>query len=241
MIEATSKIPKYSQITQDIIYQIQKGELPPHSQAPSENEIIDAYRVSNTTARKALQELSNAGWVKRIKGKGTYVLERKIERSASRILGFTKNMIEAGRQPSTRLISLQVMQPPFTMTINSRDYTLKGPLCKIQRLRFGDDAPIMFETRYISMRFCPEIDKKDLERSLYEIYEKDYGLRLNEIQQVLGVIMLDNHLMDYFDLQSPAPAFRVEGATFCGKGLILEMEESIYRGDMYRFTVAAKQ
>ncbi len=235
------KIPKYCQITQDIINRIQRGELPPRSQAPSENEIIEEYSVSNTTARKALQELTHSGWVKRIKGKGTFVLERKIERSASRILGFTRNMIEAGRKPSTRLVSLHLMQPSYTLTVNNREYTLEGPLCKIQRLRFGDDIPIMFETRYISIQFCPDIHKKDLERSLYEIYEKDYGLRLHEIQQMLGSVMLGKELMHYFNLKSSIPAFRVEGVTFCEKGLILEMEESIYRGDIYRFTVTAQK
>ena len=37
----------------------------------------------------------------------------------------------------------------------------------------------------------------------------------------------------------PIPAFRVEGVTFCGKEMILEMEDSIYRGDKYRFSVCA--
>lgn len=35
------------------------------------------------------------------------------------------------------------------------------------------------------------------------------------------------------------PAFRVEGVTFCGKEMILKMEDSIYRGDKYRFSIRA--
>ena len=35
------------------------------------------------------------------------------------------------------------------------------------------------------------------------------------------------------------PGLVVDGVTFCGKELILEMEKSIYRGDKYKFAVRA--
>lgn len=241
MPEDNTNIPKYYQISRDIIESIQFGELTPGSRIPSENEIIEQYGVSNTTARKALQELEQSGWATRIKGKGTFVRQRTIERSATRILGFTKNMIEAGRTPATKLVGIHLFEPSHTITINNRHYTLEGPLCKIQRLRLGDDVPIMFETRYISGRFCPNLHKLDLERSLYDIYETDYSLQLYEVQQELNAVMLDEAMLNYFDLKESIPAFRVDGVTFCGKELILEMEQSFYRGDIYQFTVTAKR
>ena len=82
---------------------IQHGEMCAGTAGPSENEIIEKYNVSNTTARKALHELEKAGWVTRVKGKGTFVRDNTVERSVNRIFGFTKNMIEAGRKPSTTL------------------------------------------------------------------------------------------------------------------------------------------
>ena len=66
-----------------------------------------------------------------------------------------------------------------------------------------------------------------------------YGLQLNEINQMLSAVMLEGDLLDAFELQKPVPAFRVEGVSFCGKNLILEMEDSVYRGDMYRFSAKA--
>jgi len=46
--------PKYFQISREIIGRIQRGELPPGAAVPSENELIQKHRVSNTTARKVL-------------------------------------------------------------------------------------------------------------------------------------------------------------------------------------------
>ncbi|MBD3267532.1 UTRA domain-containing protein [bacterium] len=234
-----SAIPKYFQINQDIVEKIQKGELAPGAKIPSENEIIDTYNVSNTTARKALHELEKNAWVTRIKGKGTYVRGHNVERSTTRILSFTKNMIEAGRKPSTQLVSMNLFEPAYAIAIHKRTYTLDGPICKVQRLRFGDNIPILFETRYISSKLCPDLHKRDLEKSLYDIYNKKYGLHLTEVKQVVSAAMMDTQMLSFFGLDHSVPAFRVEGITFCGKGLILEMEESIYRGDIYRFTVSA--
>ena len=59
-------------------------------------------------------------------------------------------------------------------------------------------------------------------------------------QQMLSTIMLDDAMKERFALDRAVPALRVEGATFCGKEMILEMEDSVYRGDMYRFSVRAR-
>ena len=40
-------------------------------------------------------------------------------------------------------------------------------------------------------------------------------------------------------MEGQIPALKVEGVTYSAKELIIEMEESIYRGDMYRFSVRA--
>lgn len=232
-------LPKYFQISREIVAAIQAGKLAPNSLAPSENEIIEKYTVSNTTARKALQELERGGWVERVKGRGTYVRSNTVERSIDRLFGFTRNMIEAGRKPSTKLLGFHLRKNDHTRVVNGREYTLKGPFCEIERIRFADGIPMMKETRYISLTLCPNINRKNLEKSLYDTYDKVYGLHLQEINQMLSAVVLEGEWLEVFELKNPIPAFRVEGVTFCGKELILEMEDSVYRGDMYRFSARA--
>ncbi len=236
MTADTFHLPKYFQISREIIGCIQSGELKPDSLAPSENDIIETYKVSNTTARKALHELEKAGWVTRIKGKGTFVKKYTIERSINRIFGFTKNMLEAGRKPSTKLTGFHLRNGDHLLNVNGREYRLKGPLCEIERIRFADGIPMMKETRYISLKLCPDIHKQNLEKSLFEIYERVYGLQMTEFDQTLSAILLEGDWLQTFELKKPVPAFNVQGVTLCGKGLILEMEDAVYRGDMYRFS-----
>lgn len=231
--------PKYFQISRDIIAKIQHGQLAPGMPVPSENDIIERYKVSNTTARKALHELEKAGWVNRVKGKGTFVRDYTVVRAINRIFGFTKNMLEAGRKPSTRLVGFHLRSEDHSQTVNGRLYTMRGPVCEIERVRFADGIPMMCETRYISLQLCPDIHRKNLEQSLYSIFDKEYGIQLTEINQMLSAVVLEGDALKPFQVTKPIPAFRVEGVSFCGKDLIIEMEDSVYRGDMYRFAAKA--
>ena len=231
--------PKYFQISREIMTLIQQGKLAPGSPVPSENEIIEQYHVSNTTARKILNELEKAGLVTRVKGKGTFVRDFAVMRAINRIFGFTKNMLEAGRKPTTKLLGFHLRDGDHTQNINGRTFTLKGPFCEIERLRLADGIPMMKEKRYISLGLCPNIQRKNLEYSLYDIFKKDYGIHLIEINQMLSSVVLDGEWLKVFKVAREIPAFRVEGASFCGKDIIIEMENSVYRGDMYRFSAKA--
>ncbi len=239
MAKQHGSLPKYLRISQDIVADIRKGRLREGSRVPSENEVIRDYGVSNTTARKAHQELERDGWASRIKGKGTFVRRRSIDRSVDRILSFTKNMLQEGRTPGTEVLAVHVQRKPRAVAIQGRTYKLRGPMCVLERLRYADGVPMMKETRYISLRFCPDIQKEELTQSLYGIYENEYHLRLTEIHQMLSTILLQGQELDWLGVAEPVPAFCVEGVTLCGKELILEMERSVYRGDLYRFLVTA--
>jgi GntR family transcriptional regulator len=148
-------------------------------------------------------------------------------------------MLEAGRNPSTKLIGFHLRYQDHAQVVNGREFRLRAPLCEIERIRYADGIPMMKETRFISLQLFPDIFRKNLEQSLYDVYETDYGIRLTEINQMLSAVVLDGDLLTVFEVGKGVPAFRVEGVSFCGKEVIAEMEDSVYRGDMYRFAVKA--
>jgi GntR family transcriptional regulator len=235
------RLPKYYTISQKIIGEIKEGRLLPGMRVPSENQIRAEFGVSNTTARRILQEVESTGWAVRIKGSGTFVRTTNVERSVTRILGFTRNMIEAGRTPTTKLLDAKTLQRGCSTVVNDRFHTMQGPIYRIERLRFADETPMMLEQRYISLALCPDIAEHDLEQSLYDIYESSYSLQLSAVDQMLSSVMIDDsRTMALFQLEEPIPALLVEGVTFCAKKVILEMERSLYRGDKYRFSVCAQ-
>ncbi len=70
-------IPKYKQVKEKILQSIQNNEILPADKLPNEEEFAAVYGVSAITIRKALQELAGEGYIQRVKGKGSFVQERK--------------------------------------------------------------------------------------------------------------------------------------------------------------------
>lgn len=65
--------PKYQIIIEDIKSKILSGDYNVGEQIPTESALQSIYEVSRQTARKAILELSNEGFLRSEKGSGTYV------------------------------------------------------------------------------------------------------------------------------------------------------------------------
>ncbi len=246
---AKSTNPKYLDISREIIRKIESGELHPGDKVPSENELIKTYKISNTTARKSLLEVEINGWVTRVKGKGTFVLNRFEDKHLTRVLGsfeairesFNDNLVKEGFTPKNLILEKTVIENGLSSNINGRHYIIEGPVLKIHRLRFADEMLLKDETRYISMKICPKINLLDLEQPLLKIYEEKYQLTLNEVQRTLGTrILYPGESDNFFEGELPQAVFVLDGAIITADGKIVELEKSYYRGDKYKFSVTAK-
>ena len=171
--------PKFIIISDTVIERIRSGELQPGDQIPSENELIKTFQVSNTTARKSLLNIESKGWAKRIKGKGTYVLNRTPDHHLVRTLGsiyatrrgFNEGLIAEGFQPRNLVIEKTTLPDGISSEISGKHFIIAGPVMKIHLLRYADEEIVKDELRYISMTLCPGINRVPAEVSYFHVYE----------------------------------------------------------------------
>lgn len=67
------KTPKYKQIVQSIIRDIERGVLKSNEQLPSISELSVDYYLARDTVEKAYRELRERGYITSVQGKGYYV------------------------------------------------------------------------------------------------------------------------------------------------------------------------
>ncbi|MGK6350898.1 GntR family transcriptional regulator [Parapedobacter sp. DT-150] len=239
---------KFVQISSDIIEKIKAGELLPGDKVPSENEIIQHYQVSNTTARKSLLDIELKGWVKRIKGKGTFVLNRTEDRHLLRTLGsitdtrigFNEKLMAEGFEPKNIIIEKTVLAEGISSEIAGKHYIIDGPVLKVHQLRYANDIAMKDEIKYISLLLCPKINLEPTEVSYYKVYEMKYGLTIKDVNQALSAeIVYPDEARHHFDVQVPTPAFVLDSAVISTKDKVIEVEHSFYRGDKYKFAIKA--
>lgn len=237
---------KFSAIAEMIIEKIRKGELLPGDKVPSENELINTYNISNTTARKCLLMIESKGWARRIKGKGTFVLNRTVEHQLLRTLGsldstrkgFDESLKAEGFNPKTVILEKTVLNDGISSEIVGKHYIIDGPILKIHQLRYADDILMKDETKYISLKHCPKIDRLPADKPFFKIYEDQYKLKITDVKQTLSVdILAPNTEINNFDVKEQIAVFILDGVVLTETESVVEIERSYYRGDKYKFAI----
>ena len=75
IINNSSMVPVYEQLTNQIKQQIISGELSGGSVLPSVRNLANELKISALTVKKAYDKLEEEGFVVTVHGKGTYVQE----------------------------------------------------------------------------------------------------------------------------------------------------------------------
>lgn len=239
---------KFIELSEAIIDQIKSGALQPGDKLPSENELIATHHISNTTARKIHQAIEAQGWAKRIKGKGTFVLNRTADHHLIRTLGsihatrrgFHESLIAEGFTPKNIVLEKTILPEGISSEIAGKHFIIQGPVVKIHQLRYADDELIKDEIKYISLTLCPRIARMPTEVSYFKAYETTFHLKIHEIKQTISVdIVRAKTPGNNFDIEHPIPVFILDSAVVCHDERVVELERSFYRGDKYRFAISA--
>jgi len=240
--------PKFISISETIIEKIKSGELMPGDKIPSENDLIKQYKVSNTTARKSLLEIESRGWAQRIKGKGTFVLNKTEDHHILRTLGsidstrrgFNESLKAEGFEPKNVVLEKSVVPHGVSSEISGKNYIMQGPVLKVRQLRFADDLIIKDEIKYISLTLCPRINMLPTDITYFRMYEERYHLKIMDIKQNLSVsILKSGDPENNFDITEELPVFILDSVIVSHPGQVLEIEKSYYRGDKYKFAIMA--
>ena len=87
-----SRSPLYERVESVLASDIAHGNLPPETQLPSEDGLVERFKVSRTTIRKAIQNLVERGLVEVRRGRGTFVTQPKITQELTELTGFVEDM-----------------------------------------------------------------------------------------------------------------------------------------------------
>ena len=70
------RTPIYLQLREIIRNRIEEGEYLPGTAIPSENKLAETYGINRLTVRNAVDTLVNEGILRRVQGKGVFVVGR---------------------------------------------------------------------------------------------------------------------------------------------------------------------
>ncbi len=234
-VDRNSKLPIYYQLYEILRGNIRNGRWKPGDMIPPESELVARYKISRTTIRQVLEMLVNEGLIYRERGRGSFVAEPTLEEALVRIISFTDEMRQRGRNPGTKVLNSELIPAP--QDIAERLQIDPGEeLAHITRLRLADDEPMSIEDSYLIHRYCPGILDGDYEsNSLREAIETKHGIRWSHAKQVIRAIVATSSLAKPLSIRPGDALLYIERVSFSPqqRGLPVEFLRIYYRGDRY--------
>lgn len=188
------KQPKYREITNYFIAQIESGALPKGSPLPAEKSIQQQFHTSHMTITKSMSELMMHGYIRRIKGKGSFAddqYKNRITRNIDEVESLSDVILHMGLTPSSELLEYSVLKAKDIPEIQALLHVADNDFLHFFiRARFGDDSLICLSYSYISQNILPTIDIKKLEGS-FNHYLDEIGVHRSYGYTELGVTLPD--------------------------------------------------
>lgn len=237
-IDKATPVPLYFQLKKIILDEIKNGSYPLSSQIPTEKEISDMFQISRTTVRQAITELVQEGWLYRIKSKGTFVSQPKINQDfIKKLESFNDQIIRTGMAPSTEVLQLEIRKASASVAANL-EIPEKSPVIYLHRKRLADGQPIVVIETFLPYEDCKFVLSRDLEKDrLYSILNEHNDtrvFRVNRIVEAIPANTADKKNLDYA-LGKPIQHFISTGYNASGKPI--EYSLARYRGDRNSFEI----
>ncbi len=239
-IDKTSSVPLYRQLATSIIRKMDQGIIKQGDMLPGEIYISERLDLSRTTVRKTMEILEQESRIVRRRGKGTIVSTPKLKRSLNNMYNFSMEMRILGLQPKSKMISFSEVNPDHVVAEKLKVST-QELVYKIVRLRLADSKPLLLETAYVPVKFCPNLNKNDMGDSLYAKIIEYTGVLPHKAVETYEAILLKEKYANLLDCIPNSPAFRINRVSTNENSDIFEFTTILAPGDRNRYEITLQR
>lgn len=236
-LNRTLYVPLYHQLKEILLGQIQSGKLKLDDRLPSEDQVAAAYGVSIITVRRTLTDLATAGYIRRERGRGTFVSRTTVEQGPRELTSFAHEMSKRGLRPSSRVLEQKVISCAAKI---ARHLQIEEgeEVFVLRRLRLADDEPMGIQTAHIPLKLAPALIDEDFSSaSLYQTLERSFHIFPSHAREVHSAISIADDDARILGLPQGSLGLAAERLTCLAGGQPLEFVVSVMRGDRYQIVL----
>jgi GntR family transcriptional regulator len=235
LLNRSSNVPLHRQLRGILEDMILEGSYTPGEPFLTDKEVEQTFRVSRTTVREAINELSRLGYVTRRQGQGTFVMRTQEPLDATQLSSFTEDMERRGLKPGSKVLSLSKERSQGE-PLKHFGKKIKQVWC-LHRLRLANDEPFALQTSYLPL------DENNIHlsaesltnQSLFELLERDYGLVMTSADEVFSATNASTEQAKLLGIKAGVALFCVDRYAFTHTGKPLEYVHIAYRADKCKF------
>jgi GntR family transcriptional regulator len=230
-------VPLYYQLENILREKINSGELRANDLLPTEEQLVDSYKVSRITVRQALSSLEKDGIIVRKRGKGSFVTDRTIGLEPMKLTGMIEDIIAMGIKTKTQVLDFSFVHPSKKV-MEALNLGKEDKALKIERVRFIKKVPYSYTLNYIPPDLGEKIGMKDIVvHPLFNVLEKICRVKIGRGTMVIEATVADSRIATLLDTMAGAPLLKIERTIFDTRGRPVDYVVVLYRADRYHYTV----
>ena len=237
-IDPHSPVPLYFQIAERLRHLMRSRKMRPGDLLTTDERVQQQFAVSRATARKAIDELVDQGWLQRITGKGTFVTQPRLQVPLPAMLSFTEELQRRGMRPRTRIVSVAWL-PASEQVGQALGLPAGTRVLRLERIRYADNKPVLH-----TVDLLPEHlgigPGEDFSGSLYELMETR-GVPLAECQNIIRAAVTDRRLGRLLREKRGFPVLALRRTSYDTEGRPVLYEEAACRSDLYSYAIRLAQ
>lgn len=227
---------RFLEIYEEVKENISSKKFQPGDILPSENDLTHTFGVSRGTVRKALSLLVEKGYIQKIQGKGSVVLD--IQRFDLPLTGLTSyKELQQAQQIDSETIVLNnglVTLPEAVSRFLSVSPNTEAVY--VRRIRRVNGENVILDIDYFLSSIVSFIPKEAAENSLYEYIEGTLKLPISYARKEFTVEEATDADRKHLFLKDDTHVVVTRSETFLEDTRLFQYSESRHRLDTFRFT-----
>lgn len=193
-IDKNENLPLYYKALTDLLERIEKNEYPPSSMLKPEIELARDYGISRNTMRHAIELLVRDGFLKRIPGKGTFVISRREDLTREQwIVPAIEDVLEASKQTRVDFKPMVILDMPPAFVIEDLNLKKWNKACYYEGIKRRTGDKINRLEVYVPYEIGIQIDvEKRGQKTNLAYLQENMGIDITQVDQYTGVDVFTN-------------------------------------------------
>jgi len=230
---------KYESVANDLVDRISNGEFNETKKLPTEDQLVEEYKVSKNTIRNAIRVLMKSGLVYLIQGSGIFI--RELHKYNTVFLSGTRGITKdhPGKQLINKCLSLELIKADNNIA-QIMQCQVGTPIYYIERLRIVDDVPYAIEYTYYNKDIIPYLSVEIVESSIYDYIKNDLHISFGFADKYISCRKLSEKESQLLELEKGDPAIIIEDNVFSSHGTLFNSSYIIYNYKLAHFFMTAE-
>jgi GntR family transcriptional regulator len=237
-LDSASPVPLYQQMVVQLQSRMDSGEFGLGAVLPGELDLSRDYGVSRITAKRALDELAEAGLVKRERGRGTRVLERPgLTAMRTSIDGWLENINLMQSTTEVKLLSFDYLSagPEIASAIEVPEGT---EVQRSVRVRTLDGAPMSYLVCFLPGAVGRSFGADELRSTAMLKLLERAGHSVTSARQTVSATLAAPDTAQALNIHAGAPLLEVRRIARSADALVVQYIRALYRPELYHIEMS---